>query len=96
MIYPFIEGGNAPIFALVTAKAPYGIANSMGCSAENFAFRSGVNNDGNLLSFWPKNTRGIFVFDFEIGLVTSELRAGTSKIGLFDEKGLFKQSDVGL
>ena len=81
---------------MFTSKAPYGIANGMGCSAENFAFRSRVNSDGNLLSCWPKDTRGIVVFDFEIGLVTSELRAGTSKVGLFGEKGLFKQSDVGL
>ena len=48
---PFVEGGDAPLFALVVAKAPYGIANGMGCSAENFEFQSGVTNNGNLLSF---------------------------------------------
>ena len=64
---PFVEGGNAPLFALVAAKAPYGIANGMGCSAVNFEFQSGVTNNGNLLSFWPKDTRGTVVFDFEIG-----------------------------
>ena len=93
---PFVEGGNAPLFALVAAKAPYGIANGMGCSAENFEFRSGVTNNGNLLSFWPKDTRGTVVFDFEIGLATSELSDATFKVGLCDEKGLFKQIDIGL
>ena len=39
---PFVEGGDAPLFALVVAKEPFGIANSMGCSAENFEFQSGV------------------------------------------------------
>jgi len=47
---PFVDGGNAPLFALVVAKARYGIANGMGCSAENFEFQSGVTNSGNLLS----------------------------------------------
>ena len=93
---PFVEGGNAPLFALVAAKAPYGIANGMGCSAENFEFRSGVTNNGNLLSFWPKDTRGTVVFDVEIGLATSELSDATFKVGLCDEKGLFKQIDIGL
>ena len=83
---PFVEGGDAPLFALVVAKAPYGIANSMGCSAENFEFQSGVTNNGNLLSFWPKDTRGTVVFDFEIGLATSELSDATFKVGLCDEK----------
>ena len=92
---PFVEGGDAPIFALVVAKAPYGIANSMGCSAENFEFQSGVTNKGNLLSSWPKDTRGTVVFDFEIGLVATELSDATFKVGLCDEKGLFKQIDVG-
>ena len=93
---PFIEGGDAPLFALVAAKAPYRITNGMGCNAENFEFRCGVTNDGNLLSFWPRDTRGIVVFEFEIGLATSELRDFTFEVGLCDEKGLFKQIDVGL
>ena len=71
---PIVERRNAPLFALVVAKAPYRIANGMDCSAENFEFRSGVANDGNLLSFWPKDSRGTVVFGFEIGLATSELR----------------------
>ena len=66
----------------------------MGCSAENFEFRSGVTNNSNLLSFWPKDTRGTVVFDFEIGLATSELRDATFKVGWCDEKGLFKQIDI--
>ena len=93
---PFVEGANAPLFALVSAKAPYGIANGMGCSAENFEFRSGVTNNSTLLSFWPKDTRGTVVFDFEIGLATSELRGSSFKVGLCDEKGLFKQIKIGL
>ena len=92
---PFVEGGDAPLFALVVAKAPYGIANGMGCSAENFEFQSGVTNNGNLLSFWPKDTRGTVVFDFEIGLATIELSDATFKVGLCDEEGLFKQIDIG-
>ena len=92
---PFVEGGDAPLFALVVAKAPYGIANSTGCSAENFEFQSGVTNNGDLLSSQPKDTRGIVVFDFEIGLATIELSDATFKVGLCDEKGLFKQIDVG-
>ena len=48
---PFVEGGDGPLFALVAAKAPYGIANGMGCSAENFEFGSVVINNSNLLSF---------------------------------------------
>ena len=84
MIYPFIEGGNAPIFALVTAKAPYGIANGIGCRAENFEFQSGVINNGNFLSFWPKDTRGTVVFDFEIGLATVELSVAPFNVGLCD------------
>ena len=47
----FIEGGDATLFALVAAKAPYGIANGMGCNAEHSEFQSGVTNDGNLLFF---------------------------------------------
>ena len=35
---PFVEGGDAPLFALVTAKAQYGIVNGMGFSDENFEF----------------------------------------------------------
>ena len=93
---PFVEGGDAPLFALVVAKAPYGIANGMGCSAENFEFRSGLTNNGNLLSFWPNDTRGIVVFGFEIGLATSELSDANFKVGLCDEKGLFKQIEIGL
>ena len=81
---------------MVAAKAPYDIANGMGCSAENFEFRSGVTNNGNLLSFWPKDTRGTVVFDFEIGLATSELSGVKFNVGLCDEKGLFKQIDIGL
>ena len=92
---PFVEGGDAPLFALVAARAPYGIADSMGCSDENFEFWSGVTNNGNLLSFRPKDTRGTVVFDFEIGLVATELSDATFKVGLCDEKGLFKQIDVG-
>ena len=91
---PFVEGGDAPLFALVVAKAPYGIANGMGCNAANFEFQSGVTNNGNLLSFWPKDTRGTVVFDFEIGTGTIESSA-TFKLGLCDEKGLFKQIDAG-
>ena len=68
----------------------------MGCSAENFEFRSCVTNDVNLLPFWPKDTRGTVVFDFEIGLATSELRDAILTVGLCDEKGLLKQIDVGL
>ena len=71
---PFVEGAAAPLFALVAAKAPYRIANGMDCSAENFDFRSGVANNGSLLSSWPKDSRGTVVFGFEIGLATSELR----------------------
>ena len=82
----FVEVGNVPLFALVTAKAQYGIANGMACSAENFEFRSGVTNNGNLLSFLPKDTRGTVVFDFEIGLATSKLRDVTLKVGLCDDK----------
>ena len=93
---PFVEGANAPLFALVSAKAPYGIANGMGCSAENFEFRSGVTKNGNVLSFWPKDTRSTVVFDLEIGLATSELSDATFEVGLCDEKGLFKQIDIGL
>ena len=48
---PFVEVGDAPLFALVAAKAPYGIANGMGCSAENFEFGSVVINNSHLLSF---------------------------------------------
>ena len=92
---PFVEGGNAPLFALVAAKAPYGIANGMGCSAENFEFQSGVTNSGNLLSSQPKDTRGTVVFDFEIGLATIELSDAMFKVGLCDDKGLFNQIDVG-
>ena len=91
----FVEGGDAPLFALVTAKAPYGIANGMGCSAENFEFQSGITNNGNLLSFWPKDTRGTVVFDLEIGLATIKLSDTIVNVGLCDEKGLFKQIDVG-
>ena len=76
---PFVEGGDAPLFALVVAKAPYGIANGIGCSAENFEFQSGVINNGNLLSFWPKDTRGTVVFDFEIGLAIIGLSDATLK-----------------
>ena len=54
-----------------------------------------VNNTGNLLLFWPKDIRGTVVFDFEIGLATIELSDATFKLGLCDEKGLFKQIDVG-
>jgi len=93
---PFVEGGDASLFALVAAKAPYGIANGMGCNAENFEFRSGVTNHGNLFSFWPKDTRGTVVFDFENGLATSELSDANFKVGVCDEKGLFKEIDVGL
>ena len=93
---PFVEGGDAPLFALVVAKAPYGIASGVGRSAKNFEFRSGVTNNGNLLSFWPKDTRGTVVFDFEIGLATIKLSDATFRVGLCDEKGLFKQIDVGL
>ena len=91
---PFVKGGDAPLFALVVAKAPYGITNGMGCSAEHFEFQFGVTNNGNLLSFWPKDTRGTVVFDFEIGLATIELSDANVKVGLCDEKGLFKQIDV--
>ena len=76
---PFVEGGNAPLFALVAAKAPYGIANGMGYSAENFEFQSRLTNNGNLLSFWPKDTRGTVVFDFEIGLAIIGLSDATLK-----------------
>ncbi|MEK9935063.1 MAG: hypothetical protein VW619_01415 [Rhodobiaceae bacterium] len=93
---PFVKGGDAPLFALVVAKAPYGITNGMGCSAEHFEFQFGVTNNGNLLSFWPKDTRGTVVFDFEIGLATSERSDATVKVGVCDEKGLFKQIEVGL
>ena len=93
---PFIEGVDAPLFALVAAKEPYGIANGMGCSTEKFEFRSGVTKGGNLFSFWPKDTRGVIVFDFEIGFARSELRHVTFKVGLCDEKGIFKQIDVEL
>ncbi len=93
---PFVEGGDAPLFALVVAKAPYNIGNGLGCSAENFEFQSGITNNGNLLSFWPKDTRGTVVFDSEIGSATIKLSDATFKIGLCDEKGLFKQIDVGL
>ena len=92
---PFVEGGDAPLVALVVAKATYGIANGMGCSAENFEFQSGVTNNGNLLSFWPKDTRGTVVFDFEIGLATVKLSDAKFKVGLRNEKGLFKQIEVG-
>ena len=92
---PFVEGGDAPLFVLVVAKAPYGIANGMGCNAANFEFQSGVTNNGNLLSFWPKDTRRTVVFDFEIGLATIELSDATFKVGLCDEEGLFKQIDIG-
>ena len=68
----------------------------MGCSTGNFVFRSGVTNDGNLLSFWPKDTRGTVVFDFEIGLATSELRDATLKVGLCAKKVLFKQHGIRL
>ena len=51
----------------------------MGCTAENFEFQSGVTNGGNLLSFWPKDTRGTVGFDFEIGLATIELSDATFK-----------------
>ena len=91
---PFVKGGDAPLFALVVAKAPNGITNGMGCSAEHFEFQFGVTNNGNLLSFWPKDTRGTVVFDFEIGLATIELSDANVKVGLCDEKGLFKQIDV--
>ena len=80
---------------MVVAKAPYGIANGIGCSAENFEFQSGITNNGNLLSFWPKDTRGTVVFDFEIGLATIKLSDTIVNVGLCDEKGLFKQIDVG-
>ena len=85
---------------MVVAKAPYGIVNGVGCSAENFELQSGVTNNGNLLSFWPKDTRGTVVFDFEIGLATIEMSEATFseatfKVGLCDEEGLFKQIDVG-
>ena len=93
---PFVEGGDAPLFALVAAKAPYGTANGMGCSDENFEFRAGVTNNGGVLSSWPKDTRGTVVFDFEIGLATSERSDATVKVGVCDEKGLFKQIEVGL
>ena len=93
---PFVEGGDAPLFALVAAKASYGIAYGMGCSTENFEFRSGVTNNGKLLSFWPKDTRGTVVFDSEIRLATSELSDAKFKVGLCDEKGLFKQLYIGL
>ena len=76
---PFVEGGDAPLFALVVAKAPYGIASGVGRSAKNFEFRSGVTNNGNLLSFWPKDTRGTVVFDFEIGLAIIGLSDATLK-----------------
>ena len=92
---PFVEGGDAPLFALVVAKAPYGIANGMGCSADNFEFQSGLTNNGTLLSFWPKDTRGTVVFDFEIGSATIKWSEATFKLGLCDEKGLFKQIYVG-
>jgi len=92
---PFVEGGDAPLLALVIVKAPYYIVNGIGCSAENFEFQSGVTNNVNLLSFWPKDTRGTVVFDFEIGLAAIELSDATFKVGLCDEKGLFKQIDVG-
>ena len=81
---------------MVVAKAPYGIASGVGHSAKNFEFRSGVTNNGNLVSFWPKDTRGTVVFDFEIGLATSELSDASFKVGLCDEKGLFKQIDIEL
>ena len=83
---PFVEGGNAPLFALVAAKAPYGIANGMGCSAENFEFRSGLTNNGNLLSFWPKDSCAISVLDFEIGAAKSELNDVAVRVGLRGEK----------
>ena len=35
---PFVEGGDAPLFALVVAKASFGIANGMGCSAKTLNF----------------------------------------------------------
>ncbi len=93
---PFIEGGDAPLFASVAAKASYRIANGLGCSALNFEIWSGITNNGNLLSFWPKDTRGIVVLDIEIGLATNELSSVTPKAGLCDGKGLFKQINVGL
>ena len=90
----FVECGDAPLFALVVAKAPYGIANGIGCRAENFEFQSGVIINGNLLSFWPKETRGTVVFDFEIGLATVDLSEAPFNVGLCDEEGLCKQIGV--
>ena len=69
-------------------------AKSFGISFSNVEFQFGVTNNGNLLSFWPKDTRGTVVFDFEIGLATIELSDANVKVGLCDEKGLFKQIDV--
>ena len=68
-----------------------------GCfSFKLFEFRSGVTNNGNLLSLWPKYSQGMAVFDFEIGVATSVLLDVVVGVGLFGEKGLFKQIEVGL
>ena len=87
---PFIQGGEALLVALVAAKALYGIGNAVSCSANNFQFRSGVTNNSNLLSSWPKDSRGMVVFDFEIGVATIELFDVAVGLGLCDEKDLFK------
>ena len=89
---PSIEGGEPPIVALVAAKALYGIGNGGSCSAKNFEFRSRVTNNGNLLSFWPNNSRVMAVFDFEIEVATSELFDVAVGVGLCGKKR-FTQTD---
>ena len=53
-------------------------------SAENFEFRSGANKYGDPASFWPKDSRGIPVFDFEVGAAKSELNDVGVGVGLCD------------
>ena len=85
-----IEGEEPPTIALVAAKALYGIGSGACCGAKNFEFRSGVTNNGNFLSFWPNDSRGMAVFDFGIGVPTSESLDVAVGLGLCGEKGLFK------
>ena len=75
-------GGNATLFALVAAKAPYGIAKGMGYRGECFEFRSGATKDDNFLLFFARRYSWDCCFDFEFRLGPSRLRDVTFKVGL--------------
>ena len=81
-----IEGEEPPLIALVAAKALYGIGSGASCGAKNFEFWSGATNNGKFLSFWPNDSRGMAVFDFGIGVPTSETFDVAVGLGLYGKK----------